>query len=859
MKTIIILLSIFCTFFLSHYTLAQVSVATNAGGPANYVGWNAAQPFPLRIQHLGNQPIGIGTNNFFRMAVTNGPGTINGGRIGFGNNIPATFVPQDRLHSYVNIAGDNMFRFSNTGFAPNQGFRLGLNAQNIALFDKIEAGIFRFDMQNLSLPTGPRSTKVTIGNINQTNVTTTFQPQYFNTTRVGIWSQAGPANGAGTLAMVHMGVPGTQNTITHRDWMNLGTYINEGGDAMYVGLRQMGQNLTDAILAWGDDGNDRFKIIFNSQLNLFPGNPSSSVGGLEVARFTTTTGVDGRVLFNIDPAAPNLDPQNTVHIVGQSTAGTAATPAGNSGLRFQLLNASTPPVVNPGQGVLAVDAAGDVIYVQSSTTLGGGPGSPCTSLPNPLTGDYDIPLNLNHFYFSGDNPLVDKVHFGYNCGSLGQPGKVNATTSFLTQSTTAYPPSITSYANNAFNAPGGTGVGFFGESNSSAFAASSVGVWGRATGFRDAIGVYGEAFNVIAGPAYGGSFQAVAPNNTVNAGVRVEGRNANDNYGSINLASGGLTSTGGYFYASGAAFYNIGVTAIGQNSLGNPPQNSYTAFYPQANIGIYATGEPTNSTTGLIGPDWAGWFDGDVFINGTGYYSGFVVISDRKFKTGIQPISSASEIIAKLNPTTYTFIDGKPLGMNFSAGKQYGFISQEVEEVLPALIEEVHKPAMVNKDGSEQIPAVDYKAVNYLGFIALLTKAMQEQQDEIQNQKDQLVLLRQQIDDLRDLVLAKNAMPAGIPNQQVTLADSEEIKLYQNVPNPFSESTLILYDIPVQFVQAHIMFGTIDGRIIRSVPITSNGSGQIEVLSGDLSSGIYTYTLVVDGRVIATHKMIRSK
>jgi len=859
MKTTTLFISIFFAFFLSFASLAQVSVPANAGVPANYVGWNITQPFPLRIEHKGNQPIGIGTNGFFRMAVANGPGTINGGRVGFGNNIPAAFIPQDRLHSFVTTAGDNMFRFSNTGFAANQGFRLGLNLQNIALFDKLEAGIFRFDMQNLTVPTGPRSTKFTIGNINQTNVTTTFQPQYLNTTRVGIWSQAGPANGSGTLAMLHLGVPGTQNTIAHRDWMNMGTYMNEGGDAMYVGLRQVGSNVTDAILAWGDDGNDRFKIVFNSQLNIFPGNPSSSNGGLEVARFITNTGADGLVLFNIDPSSPNLDPQNTVHIVGQSTAGTAATLGGNSGLRFQLLNSTTPPIVNPGPGVLAVDAAGDVIYVQSSSVASGGPGGLCSSPPNPLAGDYNIPLNLNHFYFSGDNALVDKVYFGYNCGNITQPGKVNATTSFPTQTSTLYPASITSYANNAFNTIGGTGVGFFGESNSSVFAAASMGVWGRASGFRNAVGVFGEAINVIGGPAYGGSFQSLSNGNSVNAGVRAEGANAGDNYGSINLASGGLTSTAGYFYASGAAFYNIGVTAIGQNSLSTPPQNTYTGFFPQANIGIYATGEPSNSSIGFLGPDWAGWFDGDVYINGSAYYSGFLLISDRKFKTNVQTISSAADIVAKLNPTTYHFIDGKAQGMKFSTQKQYGFISQEVEAVLPDLIEDVHKPAMVNKDGSVQIPAVDYKAINYVGFIALLTKAMQEQQTEIQDQEDRLLALEQQIDELKNILITSNLMPSGDKNQQVTLSDSDEIKLFQNVPNPFNESTLIRYDIPVEFGQAHISFGTIDGRVIRTVSISGSGSGQIEVMAGDLSSGIYTYTLVVDGRVIATHKLLKSK
>lgn len=36
---------------------SQVSTPFNFGGPADFVGWNAAQGFPLQIAHRGNQSV----------------------------------------------------------------------------------------------------------------------------------------------------------------------------------------------------------------------------------------------------------------------------------------------------------------------------------------------------------------------------------------------------------------------------------------------------------------------------------------------------------------------------------------------------------------------------------------------------------------------------------------------------------------------------------------------------------------------------------------------------------------------------------------------------------------------------------
>lgn len=92
----------------------------------------------------------------------------------------------------------------------------------------------------------------------------------------------------------------------------------------------------------------------------------------------------------------------------------------------------------------------------------------------------------------------------------------------------------------------------------------------------------------------------------------------------------------------------------------------------------------------------------------------------------------------------------------------------------------------------------------------------------------------------------------------VNLSNTNSIVLNQNVPNPFSERTVITYVIPETVVKAQIHFYDGMGKLINSVDITERGSGQINVFANDLSTGIYTYSLVADGLVVATKRMMRN-
>jgi hypothetical protein len=91
---------------------------------------------------------------------------------------------------------------------------------------------------------------------------------------------------------------------------------------------------------------------------------------------------------------------------------------------------------------------------------------------------------------------------------------------------------------------------------------------------------------------------------------------------------------------------------------------------------------------------------------------------------------------------------------------------------------------------------------------------------------------------------------------EVVLENSTTILLEQNVPNPFAESTTIHYFIPENIKYAQLIFSDNFGRSIKTMDIEAAGAGTVKVYASNLSQGTYTYSLVVDGKVVETKKMI---
>jgi hypothetical protein len=211
-------------------------------------------------------------------------------------------------------------------------------------------------------------------------------------------------------------------------------------------------------------------------------------------------------------------------------------------------------------------------------------------------------------------------------------------------------------------------------------------------------------------------------------------------------------------------------------------------------------------------------------VNGLIRASGSLVTSDRRFKQDIETIPNSLELIRKMRGTTYTFNQAAFPDRNFSGGEQYGFIAQEVAEVIPEL-------AVLNSDG--------YYALNYTMLIPVLTEAIKEQDAVIADLQTELAELHRSVSDLK-------ADRAG--------QNTEGFRLEQNAPNPFSGNTVIRYAIPAGTLGATLSVYDLTGRMLRSFTL-SDGEGAVTINAGDLSDGLYLYDLQVSGRQVLERKM----
>jgi len=198
--------------------------------------------------------------------------------------------------------------------------------------------------------------------------------------------------------------------------------------------------------------------------------------------------------------------------------------------------------------------------------------------------------------------------------------------------------------------------------------------------------------------------------------------------------------------------------------------------------------------------------------------------SDRRLKKDIQPVDNAMDLVRRLQGTTYVFRTDEFPGKNLPMGRQYGFIAQDLEKVIPEVAQQCDN---------------GFYAVNYDAIIPILTEAMKEQDAVISALQTELSELRSTVADLK-------ADRAG--------QNTEGFRLEQNAPNPFSNSTVIGYALPSGTNGAVISVYDLTGRTLRSFNL-SDGEGQITLNAGDLPEGLYIYDLQVNGRQVLERKM----
>ena len=220
-------------------------------------------------------------------------------------------------------------------------------------------------------------------------------------------------------------------------------------------------------------------------------------------------------------------------------------------------------------------------------------------------------------------------------------------------------------------------------------------------------------------------------------------------------------------------------------------------------------------------------------ISGTGGKVVFYVYqsSDARLKTNITPLNSGLGTILGLKPVSYNWKSETSQLRSAEAvpSKAFGFLAQEVAEVMPEIV-------TLSSTGDS---LVDYTAV-----IPVLVQAVKELDATIQ----QLELQLDEKANLSDLQNNKNLTSKSLLSNAV---------MNQNTPNPFNSTTNISFTIPTSARSAFISICNLQGTQVKKFDIATRGEGSIMVSFSDLGvAGMYMYSLVVDGQLISTKRML---
>lgn len=284
------------------------------------------------------------------------------------------------------------------------------------------------------------------------------------------------------------------------------------------------------------------------------------------------------------------------------------------------------------------------------------------------------------------------------------------------------------------------------------------------------------------------------------------------------------------------------------------------------NYGVYGSLRGSNNGAGIVGAvncdnaqidgKYAGYFSGNVKVTGYIYgtlYSPTVSpnagsvstmlfsesnginstnvteklsdLSAVQFYTNSQTGNSAKSGTLS-DTTTVSQVKMSELSETKVERMHYGLDAAALQEVYPDLVYE-------NENGD--------LFINYIEMIPLLVQSIKELQAQI-------------------TVLQGGGEVYEVGARRMTTEIEEEVvvkaSVSQNTPNPFSESTTIKYALPNDVVTALLCVYDLNGKQMMQKKLTDRGHASVTVQGGELPAGMYLYSLIADGKVIDTKRMI---
>ena len=296
----------------------------------------------------------------------------------------------------------------------------------------------------------------------------------------------------------------------------------------------------------------------------------------------------------------------------------------------------------------------------------------------------------------------------------------------------------------------------------------------------------------------------------------------------------------------------------------------------QNGAGVYGT---TQSDNGInINGRYAGYFNGDVKVTGTLYApvltttaasSSMATAQIALAETSSTTTQTVSDKLAQLSAVQYNISSSLPLARTSQSASpasvarsisdtlsiaevdtvelaypsdielqaleknHYGLMAAQLQQVYPDLVYE-------NQQGD--------LCINYIEMIPLLVESIKELKAEIATLQG---------GNNGGVVVMSRAIGSTTSVEEATALTIPMLK--QNNPNPFTENTVIEYTLPETVQTANIYIYDMNGSQIEQIALTERGESSVTVNGGQLSAGMYLYSLIADGKVIDTKRMILTK
>jgi hypothetical protein len=120
---------------------------------------------------------------------------------------------------------------------------------------------------------------------------------------------------------------------------------------------------------------------------------------------------------------------------------------------------------------------------------------------------------------------------------------------------------------------------------------------------------------------------------------------------------------------------------------------------------------------------------------------------------------------------------------------------------------------------------------------------MQDQQNQIEELKTEIANLKSKD---QGSIISNNSD-----------ANANSSTLFQNVPNPFNDNTVIKIYLSLNIQNAKIVINdATNGKEIKRIDVNERGNISLLIETALLNSGTYTYSLIINDKIVDTKKML---